>query len=308
MNEHHDKIDVDTELHFDEVILFENKHGRNDRFKYAKARQGNDWYFLKAARSRELEGNLKREQAWSVFMDHVVEKYPDAKLRGPKLYGFQDDGSLAIEYIDAPLVAFSNDADAWRKKLDRYVDVLVTLDHAADGWQMPDLKYNPRALSSAEEIDAVWRRWLGDNYDNVEHLEEAREIVVKSLPTMTFRYQHGDLTPWQIFEAGDEWVIFDGENAGDYLPRYNDLAYGYGRLFSKLKDKTTAAGLLKKFIEKSGVKREEFEAAFMPVMLFRGIGMIGDAHVDKERNYLDFANDLLTRCLSGKLSSLEQIS
>lgn len=278
---------------FDEVVPFLNEEGRNDRFTYAKVRRGDEWFFLKTARTPELQDNLRREFIWAEFMEHVASRLPDAKLRAPRMIGFEPNGGLLMEYINAPHVARSSDLDAWKSHLDRYAKTLAVLDECADGWETdwPDSS----KLAGMQDIDSVWRRWLGDN--EVAALPQAKQRIEERMPHLTMRIQHGDLTPWQMFVVGDEWVIYDGEKAGNHLPRYNDLAYGYGRLYTRLQDRRAAADLLNKFLEYSNSDYDEFFKDFLPIMTFRAVGMIGDAYHDPVRDYLADAEALLDQCL-----------
>ena len=105
-----------------------------------------------------------------------------------------------------------------------------------------------------------------------------------------------------MFEQGPNWIIYDGEKAGDHLPRFNDLAYGYGRLFTRLQDSETAAVMLKVFIDDSGIDRDVFFKQFLPVMTFRATGMLADAYTDRKHDdYVVQANDLLEMCFNRRL-------
>lgn len=291
---------------FDEVVPFRNEHGRNDRFSYAKVRSGNEWFFLKTARTPELAENLQREFIWSEFMDYVASKQPDARIRAPRMIGHEEGGGLLMEYIDAPQVAVSNDVQSWRANIDRYALTLVTLDTYAGSWQheWP----NSSGLASMQDVDKVWRRWFGNAYDGIDGLSQARQIIETYRPTMTTRVQHGDLTPWQIFVDGDEWIIYDGEKAGNHLPRYNDLAYGYGRLFTRLKDPDTAALLLRKFLDYSDVDHSVFFEDFLPIMTFRAVGMMADSRSDLDIDYKQEAAELLRLCYGGEIDDFLSVS
>lgn len=287
---------------FDEIIPFRNEQGRNDRFTYAKVRRDDEWFFLKTPRAPELQDNLRREFIWAEFMEYVSECYPDAKLRAPRMMGFEPDGGLVMEYIDAPHVAVSDDLAAWKSQLDRYAKTLAILDECADGWEAdwPDSS----SLAGVQDVDKVWHRWLGEQYDKVTRLPEAKLLVDTQLPSLTLRVQHGDLTPWQMFRDGDEWIIYDGEKAGNHLPRFNDVAYGYGRLFTRLQDKTAAAQLLEGFLRHSGVEKDVFRREFLPIMTFRAVGMVSDAYHDTDHDYIKDANELLDCCLDSRLPGL----
>lgn len=281
-----------------ETLPLSNENGRTDRFVYAKVRDGDRWLFLKTAKLPELEQNLQRELLWADFVNNIAKKEPEARIRGMRMVGFQAEGGLLMEYMDAPLVASPSDGAAWKKKIDRYALMLQVLDKHATEYQA---QWPSEGVVGLGDIDKVWQRWFGERYGEVlPRLERAREIIVNA--NLEYCVQHGDLTPWQIFEDGDEWVIFDGEKAGNHLPRYNDLAYAYGRLYTRLKDAKTATELLEKFISYCGVNREAFFRQFLPIMTFRATGMLADAHNDKTReNYVKQADELLDVCLKGEI-------
>jgi hypothetical protein len=283
-----------------ETIPQPNINGRNDRFTYAKVVDGERQLFLKKAIAPELEPNLQRELLWSDFVNNIANNEPDAHIRGAKIFGFDQDGGLLMEYIDAPQVASPSDGVAWKANIDRYARTLATLDKYAEGYQV---EWPINEMATIANIDKVWQRWFGERYEIMQPtLTKAIEIITTNEGDISYRVQHGDLTPWQMFEQGQDWIIFDGEKSGDHLPRFNDLAYGYGRLYTRLRDSETAAEMLEKFIVYSGMDRNIFFTQFLPVMTFRATGMLADAYNDKEReNYVEQANDLLALCFNGRL-------
>jgi len=283
-----------------EIIPLVNVNGRNDRFRYEKIQEDGKWYFVKTALKPELEPNLKREFLWADFLNQVALSEPDAHIRAPRMAGFDINGGLVMEYIDAPQVAAPSDGSAWRVKLDRYAYILALLDKYAEGYKAD---WPQDTMTNINKIEVIWRRWFGENIDDAQPvLRKALTVINESRDSLTFRIQHGDLTPWQMFEVGDEWIIYDGEKAGDHLPRYNDLAYGYGRLFTRLKDRATAAKLLEKFLEHSGVDPEEFFEQFIAIMTLRATGMLADAYSDREKyDYYDDAVALMDLCFEKRL-------
>lgn len=282
-----------------EIIPQPNINGRNDRFTYAKVLGDEQPLFLKKAISPELEVNLQRELLWADFVNHISKIEPEARIRGPKMIGYSEDGGLLMEYIDAPQVTSPSDGAAWKEKIDRYAYTLAVLDRHAEDY---NVQWPTNEMATIDNIDKAWRRWFGGHYEgSLPVLTNAYKQIVSST-NISYRVQHGDLTPWQMFEQGEDWVIFDGEKAGNHLPRFNDLAYGYGRLFTRLKDSETASKILEKFIEYSGIDRDSFFKGFLPVMTFRATGMLADAYNDGEReDYVEQANDLLELCFKGRL-------
>lgn len=286
-----------------ERIPIHNANGRNDRYRYDKFRHDDGkWYFVKTAQSTELAPNLTREILWADFLNHVASSKPEARLKPPRIIGFDANGGLVMEFINAALVARPSSSTEWRAKMSRYARMLTLLDECAEGYQAAWPEYSGFNIYNPDE---VWQRWFGDHYDDAQvTLQSARTIIDEYRGFLTFRVQHGDLTPWQIFELNDEWIIYDGEKAGDHLPRYNDLAYGYGRLYTKLKDPAAAAELLAVFLNHSSIDHDEFFKQFLPVMTFRATGMLADAYSDRSHDdYYEYAVKLINLCLEERLGS-----
>ncbi len=282
---------------------FDNLHGRNDRFRYEKLATDEGLKFVKTAQDVELRPSLEREIVWTEFMRHVSRRFPDAKLRGVAIDGYDEAGGLVMEYIDAPLVAKPDDVQAWMAEIDRYAAMLHTLDVAADGYVTSHPEPDSSSLRGMQAIERAWRRWFGERYDQLPSVEKAYDVVADALPGLTLCMQHGDLTPWQIFQDRDEWILYDGEKSGTHLPRYNDLAYGFARLYTRLKSPESAKLLLEKFLDVSGRKRDTFMREFLPVLVFIAVGTLADAYADLARNdYLSYAERLLDAALQGELS------
>lgn len=277
-----------------------NVNGRNDRFTYAKVIHGERQLFLKKPITPELEQNLKREFLWADFVNYIFKSEPEARIRGLQMVGFDKDGGLLMEYMDAPQVASPSDGAAWKEKIDRYAYTLAILDKYSEGYKV---EWPAHEMTTTDNIDRIWRRWFLKRYEtNLPVLTKAHELIAGKMTDISYCVQHGDLTPWQMFEQGEDWIIFDGEKAGEHLPRFNDLAYGYGRLFTRLKDGETAAKMLEKFIMYNNIDRDSFFKQFLPVMTFRAVGMLADAYNDDKReDYVKQANDLLVLCFNERL-------
>lgn len=283
------------------IALSNVNNGRSDRFSYAKIYRDEHWLFSKKANTSELEPNLQREILWANFVNTISEREPEAHIRGPQIFNFDEDGGLLMEYIEAPLVAASSDGAAWKEKINRYARTLSILDTYAEDYRV---EWPPSdEMASTKNIEKTWQRWFRERYeDTLPILTKAHQLIADA--DINYRVQHGDLTPWQMFEQGQDWIIFDGEKAGDHLPRFSDLAYGYGRLFTRLRDRETAAKMLEKFIAYHGINQDVFFRQFLPVVTFRATGMLADAYNDREHDdYLEQANDLLTLCFNRQLRS-----
>ncbi len=281
---------------FDEPVIFNNQNGRNDRFAYAVAFRDGKKVFIKHAISDDAQGGFRREQQWSEFMLHVSSAYPGEYLSGPTILDIIGNDTIVFEYINAPQVAKSHDINKWQGNILRYARMLQVLDEASEGWLPVNVQDD---MSRATNFYDAWTRWLGDNKSRVTRLAEARQLVEDALPRLERRMQHGDLTPWQIFEQGDNWVIYDGEKCGTDLLRYNDLAYSYGRLATNLRSIETSRSLLAQYLSQSGLSHDEFMQNFQPAALIRSVGMLSDAYRNAllGDDYIDEAEELMRICL-----------
>ena len=89
---------------------------------------------------------------------------------------------------------------------------------------------------------------------------------------------------------------------GTDLFRYNDLAYGYARLYTTLGSPIAARELLKLFLEKHSADRDEFMKQFIPVLLHRAVGCMADAYRDQPmKDYVESAEELVTAALDKNL-------
>ena len=204
------------------VIVLHNERGRNDRFTYAKAMYEGQAIFIKKATSPELRLNVRSEQTWFNFMRYVSDNF-DNTLSSPKLIRSIDDDTLIFEFIEAPHLSDQNQLEPWQQSLERYVAMLVTLDDAAQQWLPPT---PPDGRKRGLDTVNRWYEWLGDNAPRVSRLDEAVSVMNETQGNVQICMQHGDLTPWQIFNDNGHWIIYDGEHAGTDHGRYQDLAYG----------------------------------------------------------------------------------
>lgn len=288
--------DFSKVLHyFDEHEVLTNEHGMNNRFRYAKAKKSGEWYFIKHADNKKEREGLHREVEWAKFMQYVTETKHDEHLKGPEIIDYISDHTLVFRYIDSPLLVERHDVASWRAHMKRYAAMLHTLDECAQSWRPDSIEGR---LSRTQDFDSIWRKWLGDNINDVERYNDATVVMTESIPQITTIMQHGDLTPWQIFAEGDTWTIYDGERSGMDLPRYNDLAYGYGRLYTMLHSKDAAKSLVDNYLEVSGMNKWLFIEKFRIALINRSIGIISDAFRDKPRDdYIAEAKELLAICL-----------
>ena len=293
--------DDDLSRIFEEIQPFENANGANDRYRYVKARLQTHWYFIKIARGVDQEEGLQREYLWSEFMERVDVLMPSLKLNGPKIFKRIGKDALAFHWIDAPLVAEHWDVLAWERHLDRYAEMHVQLDRAAGDYSLPQVY---TSLSHREITGASWKQWVSGRVDE-ETIAQAQQLFKEHEKRVTLRLQHGDMSPWQIFDVDGTWVIIDGEKAGIDLPRFNDVAQSYFRLHNIAKRPDLAKRFLNQFVSGLMMTKEEFYDQFIPVMVIRAVGSLADADINREHEpFHEEARALVDACLSRDLNRL----
>lgn len=287
---------------YDEVIPVQNEHGENRRFTYAKARRLDKWFFIKIVASDEQRHNLENENLWSEFMDRVDVLSPGMNLKGPHITQKIGRDALVFEYIDAPMVATRGDAGAWRAHLDRYTDTLVKLDKLSGDFSLSHIYTK---LNHPYELDnASWRNWVGGSVDPLL-IQQAKKVFKQYEWNVTLRLQHNDMSPWQIFEQGETWIIIDGEKASLHSPRFNDVAQSYVRMHNTVHDSDLAKEFLSKFVAGIGTEYNDFYQRFIPVITMRAVGSLADATIDNQHNdYVMEARALVDLCLSGDPNAL----
>ncbi|MFZ1458587.1 MAG: hypothetical protein WAT17_01790 [Candidatus Saccharimonadales bacterium] len=288
---------------YDSLTPLENQNGKNDRFAYARATKGPHEYFVKTAIRPDMQSHIQRELVWYEFMRRVEAFYPDRHFRGMRVERRIGRDTLVYDYVDAPVVAAAGEPDQWRMSMPRYALMLETFDSVAMGWKSEDLPDEP---SRSVDTYGIWLEWLGDNADKVKYLPAARKYVDLTKWTLKHMMQHGDLSPWQVFVQGEDWIVYDGERCGTDLFRFYDLAYGFTRLYATLHAPDAAAELLRQFLAvHTSESRDDFIRQFMPVLTHRTIGVIADAYHDQATNdYLHEATELLNLCLGKKFDEL----
>lgn len=288
---------------YDSVEPLTNTNGKNDRFEYARASKGPHIYFVKSAIRADMKSHIQRELVWYEFMRRVEAFYPDRQFRGMRVERRIGRDTLVYDYVNAPVVATAGELDRWQAVMPRYALMLETFDNVAMGWKSEDLPDEP---SRSVDIYSIWLEWLGGNVDKVKYLPAARKYVDIEKWKLRRTMQHGDLSPWQIFAVGDDWIIYDGERCGTDLFRFYDLAYGFTRLYATLHAPAAAGELLRQFLAvHTSEARDEFVRQFMPVLTHRTIGVIADAYNDQATNdYVHEATELLNLCLDKKFDEL----
>lgn len=282
-----------TAEYFDRYQRFPNTFGRNGRYEYAMATKDDEVSFIKRALNQREEENLQRELLWNDFYSAVTHDYPDLQLKPLSRIELIDPRSLVTEWIDAPFVAEPSDGEGWARVLGRYTGMLCAFDEAAEDYVVPEHLSLPPDRDF-EQVLTYWLRNVGDE----AIVTKAREYVTAKAHTMTKRMQHGDLTPWQIFDRSGTWTVIDGERSGVDLPRFNDLAYGYGRLAIRCNEPESAEELLHGFIEQRQLPPTVVEDQIKPVLVLRLLGMLGDAANDKQPKKYSTALRVIEYCIN----------
>lgn len=288
---------------YDSITPLANQNGKNDRFEYARATKGPHVYFVKSAIRPDMQSHIQRELVWYEFMRRVEAYYPDRQFRGMRVERRIGRDALVYEYIDAEVVARAGELEKWQAVMPRYALMLETFDNVAAGWKSEDLPDEP---SRSVDTYSIWLEWLGDNAGKVKYLPAARKYVDIEKWKLKRMMQHGDLSPWQIFDIDGAWIVYDGERCGTDLFRFYDLAYGVTRLYANLHAPAAAGELLRQFLAvHTSESRDEFVRQFMPVLTHRTIGVIADAYHDQATNdYVHESTELLELCLGKKFDEL----
>ena len=305
-----------------------------DRYRYLllSDNSGNRYFSKKLPgvypdKDKKWSSYLGREPIWAQFAKEVGNHYPDLQLDSllPEHVEKNSDGQVTqvvYPYIDAPFVADPSDSTNLHnpETMQRYVDVLLAFDQYGMGWTAQDILDNSDEHTPYNQLDKRWDNWVNvgrlvdDGIVTAEMLHRARALLQDHEQYVKPQMQHGDFTPWHLFNKTDEqgnstWISFDGEHASTIKPRYYDLAYSYSRIFTRAKDQQTASAMLAQFVEKGAARGQfeidEFTHGFIPVLTSRSIGMFLDAQHDKDKvDYFHEAHDLFERCMTRDLRSL----
>ncbi len=302
---------IDRQIPAHEPSYNEKRFLSNDRFRFSRVEINGKDCFLKQATMPEMHENIEHELLWSEFMNDVESQFPEARLRAPKIYDFQDD-SITFEYIDAPLLCNPNDIRSlYDADFHKFVNTFVIFDQVGNEWTSKLSVNDTHEHTPYHQVDKSWNEWLA--YTKLtglvnDHMEnQARQLVRDYGKFITPRIQHGDYKPWQIFDKDGEWIIFDGEHSSEQKPRYYDLAYMYARTFAIARDADNAARMLREFISQHNEDEDNFFNAFIPVLTSRSMGMFLDALIDNKKHGLDYTTDaqeLFDRCMKRDLSAL----
>lgn len=280
----------------------ENTRGLTTRFAYWRANFGEKDVFIKQALQPKMRQKLQAEHLWAEFTQFIQGyESPAHPISGPSIIAQPDEDTLLLEFIDAKHLSEHRDLTAWQENLERYAQMLVLFDRAALDWKPVFTVDAPsRATTTIER--AV--NWVGQNASRLEGLDQAVKLLESKREDFVFTMQHGDLTPWQIFEQGDEWIVIDGENSGVDCLRFNDVSYAMGRLSTILRSPETAKKLLHLFLSERHLSQAEIDEQLLPALLISSLWMFGDACNDQaEIDYLSEARQYFSRCMAMSLDA-----
>ncbi len=311
----------------------ERKFTPESRYRYAVlvAEDGTKYFSkqlagLEQGKDDKWAKYLERESAWADFAVAVGQLHPRLQFTGlqPVFIEKYDRGGVkrvVYPYVDADFVSEPRDSSPFRDPtiVARYASLLKTLDTAAGNWNA--VIDNDDEHTPYDNVDKRWDEWVhvGElverGYVTREMISDARKLVTDYAAFITPRFQHGDFVPWHVFsndsdQYSPQWISFDGEHASMRKPRYYDLAYTYSRLFTKSRDRESAAHILGEFMRQGVAQGEftsqDFYAGFLPVLMSRSVGMFLDARFDDDKGdeYFDEAKDLYERCISRDMRSL----
>lgn len=288
-----------------ESIKVIERFNDSSRFTYEMIAVDGEVLFKKTAKNQQTGKNFDSELAWNDFMATVSSRYPELAIRNPDPFAYHPRTSLISEYIDAPLLATRSSVNKIRGNVERIAKVLQAVDSLGVGYKT-DLPPREGKIDYTK-LDSQWEYWFeasGGFGKYATDIEKARHTVLSSQKLQSCM-QHGDFTPWHIFAAEDEWILFDSEHAHHLWPRFYDLAYCYSRLLSRQGSSDVAQELLSQYILTMKMSEDEFWPQFMPVLTSRAVGILSDSLSDfPELDYRRKAEDLLRVCLNGETSKL----
>lgn len=218
----------------------------SERFACYKVRAGERLGCAKYA-TGELQTQIAKDALWSQLIERlVVQQKVGAVVRAPRLL-YHTPSCNVFEWTAGTALATEGDRvptlDAATIK--RVATALVTLDRLAlaapgreETWFVPE--YRTRKLQNMQDgVAAAWERgWLNE--------EQMRQLLAvrSGVPDCQAVLQHGDLAPWHIMVEGEAAVIVDGEWSSAGYPRWYDLAYLYGRIAARGRNRPVAAAML----------------------------------------------------------------
>ena len=291
-----------------EEILNPDSFTDEKRYSYSSFVVDGQGLFSKKAYQLEMVPLLQNELLWHDFMQQVTSTFPGLRLRSPRVIEEKDD-EIIFEHIEAPFVSSPDDKIIHDHDIERLASVLIALDQVAGGWSSAHAVDDANNNLPYDNLSFSWEDWYKETKPaglvTEEMMRQAKSLLAQYAACVTPRLQHGDFTPWHIFDQGGEWIIYDGEHASQMKPRFFDLAYLYSRIFTRQKNAEAAGRILQNFVGKIDMDEDDFFKAFLPLLVSRSLGMFLDAlHDKKSVDYTLEAKNLYKLCVARDINLL----
>lgn len=286
-----------------------NKITDNSRFTTYQVEKDQKHYFLKCAKAG-VERNLANDVWWSLTLNRIVEGKTKIGIRAPNIIESHTNW-VVFEWIDGKELALPSSDN---KILKECVPFLSEIVFQLDSVLHVNIDKNPFVEKGESapytQLTTKWSQWtelpLKQGFISDSDVNAANLLIKEWSQHVQAGLAHGDFSPWHILVNKDEKVLIDGDHSSLIKPRYYDLAYIYSRLYSRNEAKTATAELLRSFINKIGIPKDDFAKAFIPVLTSRAIGVCNDASRDLESglDYREIAAELLQLCLKKDIEVL----
>lgn len=291
-----------------EKIFNPNASTSEKRYLYSTLFIDGKKVFSKKANQKEMAPLLQNELLWHDFMQQVASTFPELRLRSPRIIEEKND-EIIFEHVEAPFVSSPDDRIIHDHDIERLASTLIALDRVAGGWSSAHAVDDADNNLPYDNLSLSWEDWYKETKPaglvTDDMMRQAKSVLAQHAAHVTPRLQHGDFTPWHIFNQDGEWIIYDGEHASQMKPRFFDLAYLYSRVFTRQKNAPAAGQILQSFVEKVDMSKEDFMKAFLPLLVSRSLGMFLDALHDREKvDYTAEAKKLFSLCVADDITLL----
>ena len=281
-----------VKLNLDSVkSFFENKGflvhrlDQKRRNVYGKLEKNGKLKFLKLASTPGIGHRTSNETA---FNQQVLKVLPKGDWTVPEIVETGEYEGLYYyqsEFYDLPLLLETKTLPD--KHFDQCLSKLVRINNFLlnqNNFALPrDDEHEGKPL--ANRIRLYYERWEGFYSDVKEFNLKALLDILKTIEkTFTKGLNHCDFTPWHMMQAPNQLVLFDGEHASNYNPRYYDVCYFYHRLYTGAKGVDSAKKYFNLFRDGLGSdEQNKFDAAVKPILAARIIGGFWDEKNTKDR-------------------------
>lgn len=270
----------------------------NERYIAYKLVKEGRTFFFKAVQGVEPE-KIQNE----IWFARKLRTADDSSVQSPNLYEYGSTWYIVDFFDTEPLCI---EATCFTADLSKVQDALVKITSEIDklpvGPEKPQEGLRESILKGAEKHG---RLALEKGLISHDDMRRALEQINTGLEGMEVRVQHGDFTPWHIFDLGDQtYGLVDAEHAG-VKPRFSDLATLYVRLFNRCNAPEVARKVLKGFIESLHISEDKFWKAFLPLLTQKALMGCSDSLIDwVQHNYKVASVQLLRDCLDKDIDAL----